>query len=193
MALLIWVVAPRWRRPETASVSPPSGDVIKVEPGERVTWIGHASNRWLLAIAMALALSGAALLLVAWVIAVPLLLTGMFGLLAFHSVVTRVDSRGVHVSLGSLGWPRLNVAINDVEYATAVQIDPLRWGGWGYRLSSRGPAVVVRRGPGLLLERRTQPPFAVTVDDADEAAAVVNGLIASSRRPGPATRLPGDP
>lgn len=186
MALLIWVAEPPWRRPETASKSPQQVDAIDLEPGERVTWIGRASNRWLLMIAIVLALSGVALLPIAWLIAIPLLVTGLLGLIAFHAVVTRIDSRGVHVSLGALGWPTLHVAIDDVEYATADQIDPLHWGGWGYQVSRRGPAVIVRRGPGLVLERRTKPTFAVTVDDATEAAAVVNGLIAVSRRRGTA-------
>jgi hypothetical protein len=43
----------------------------------------------------------------------------------------------------------------------------------------RRAAWVVHRGPGLKLDLRDGKVFVVTVDGAEEVAAVVNGLIAS--------------
>jgi len=70
--------------------------------------------------------------------------------------------------------PRLRRAT--AEVLSAEEIDPLGWGGWGVRLSRRGTAHVVRRGPGLVLGRRGGSELAITVDDPDGAAELVAAL-----------------
>ena len=68
----------------------------------------------------------------------------------------------MRVSWGPLLWPRADVALTEIAAARVEDINPIDWGGWGYRVTPRGRAYVVRRGPGLVLERHDRPAIAVT-------------------------------
>jgi hypothetical protein len=92
-------------------------------------------------------------------------------------VTVRVDDRAVTTSWGPGRWPRLTVPLDRVDAARAEQVEPRHWGGWGYRVSRRGRAVVTRRGPGLVLELRDGSALAVTVDGAEEAAELVTAVV----------------
>lgn len=182
--LLLWRLTPPGPRPEGPAGRAP---VYPVAPGERVVWLGSASSTLLGRIAGALMLAGLLLLALAWLVsgdALPALLTsGGAVLLAglatgwCRSVHVRVDNDGVVARLGGMPWPVFRTPIERIEDARAELIEPLAWGGWGYRLSRRGSAIVVRRGPGVVLRRTGRADLAITVDDAETAAAVVNGLV----------------
>src|SRR5205814_476533 len=108
---------------------------------------------------------------------VVLVLAGV-GLMEFCSVQVTAGAGGVRVR-GPLGWPRVVIPLARVESAERITVQPMQWGGWGYRGSLRlfrRAAWVVRRGDGLKLNLRDGKVFVVTVDGASEAAAVVNGL-----------------
>lgn len=49
-------------------------------------------------------------------------------------------------------------------------------GGWGYRLSGLGTTVMLRRGECLVIRPRQGAEFAVSVDDAERGAALLNTL-----------------
>ena len=71
--------------------------------------------------------------------------------------------------------------IGRARAASAEDLVPMEWGGWGYRGSLRlaqRAAWVLRGGEALILDLEGDRRFAVTVDDAPEAASVVNGLLA---------------
>lgn len=143
---------------------------------ERVVWVGTARSRPMAWLGVGVFVVGAALVLVEPVVG---LLTLPLGVLLWwlHVVTVRVDERGVRAGWGLARWPGRFVALGDVDSAEAQRIEPLEWGGWGHRLSPRGTALVVRRGEGLVLHRVGKGDLAVTVDGADEAAALVNGLV----------------
>lgn len=64
-----------------------------------------------------------------------------------------------------------------IAEATVEHVQPMRYGGWGYRGSgTRCRAIIVRRGDGLRLEMNDGRSLIVTVDHADEAAGLVNDL-----------------
>lgn len=69
----------------------------------------------------------------------------------------------------------------DHECLERRDIRPLEYGGWGYRVRPRSTAVVLRGGQALALRPAGGREFAVTVDDADTAAALLNTL-ADQRR-----------
>ena len=73
----------------------------------------------------------------------------------------------------------MRIPREQITAAHADTIEPLAWGGWGYRITPRGRAAVVRRGPGLVLSRRDAVPFAVTVDDPQAGADLVNAVVAA--------------
>jgi len=177
-ALGTWDTAPR-----------PSGRAVDLAPGERVAWFGSTGSRVLAGVAVVLLVAGTALLFV-----VPARSAGVTMLVSaalvatFARVHVVVDERGVTVRGGALPWPRVRVALDEIEAARSVDLDPSKLGwasGWGYRGSLRlgGKAAwVLRRGPALELELTGGRRFAVTVDRADEAAAALAGLLDRRRR-----------
>ena len=161
-------------------------EVAQPEPGERLVWAGRAVNP-----------AGAAVPLL---LLVPLLgpvlggaegPSGPLGMAApamvllvlaalFSSVRVVVGPSGVVAGLGPWGWPRRRIAMPDIRRARAEIIEPMDVGGWGYRLGRNGPVIVIRGGEALVLELVAGGRLTVTVDDAGEAAAVVNAYAAMS-------------
>jgi hypothetical protein len=147
----------------------------ELRPGERAIWIGTAHSQALVVASVVVAVVGAATLPVQATIGVTTLVIAI--LLAWlHSLTVRVDSSGLTAHFGPLAWPRVHVDLEDVDGISAQEIEPLRWGGWGYRFTRRGTALVVRRGPGLVIGRRGGSDLAITVDDPDGAAELVAAL-----------------
>jgi hypothetical protein len=148
---------------------------------ERAAWFGRASN-------VGLSVLGVVMVLVA----TGLVVAGLYGaasgigigglvVIGASSLRVAVGERGVVVTSGPLHWPSLRFALDDVVSAGAIDFKPLHWGGWGYRGSLRlfrRAAWGLRSGPAIELELRNGRRFAVTVDHADDGAAVINGLLA---------------
>ncbi|MFI5794294.1 DUF1648 domain-containing protein [Streptomyces sp. NPDC051677] len=165
------------------------GPTLEIPPGQRVVWLARASNSWLHALA---ALTG--LLAIGVVVAALAGLTGRPSLsaaaasalgsvliLGCASVRARVSEQGLDVSFGPLGWPTRHWAAEDVESAHVERRTPWQVGGWGYRLSGRGTTVMLRGGECLVIHPSKGREFAVSVDDAERGAALLNSLRASRR------------
>ncbi|MBW5486595.1 hypothetical protein GPJ59_33300 [Streptomyces bambusae] len=164
---------------------------MDIPEGERRVWFSRASNAWLhalallagvVAVAAALAavagLGGAAwpLLAVSGVVCV--------ATLGCSSVQARVDERGFSVSFGPLALPTRHWPLRAVESARAEHRTALQAGGWGYRLSGLGTTVMLRSGPCLVVRTDKGAEFAVSVDDAERGAALLNSLAAAQRADG---------
>jgi hypothetical protein len=167
-------------RPPHPSAAIPFG------PDEHPAWFGHTRS-------IGFAVAGAANVALGIVVALMSdaavgALLAVIGLLlaSFASVVVIIDERGVGVRSGLLGWPRLRLPLGLIEEAEPTDVRPLRFGGLGYRGSLRlfrAAAWVLRAGEGLQLQLRGGQRFTVSIDDADEAAAVLNGLVARAATP----------
>lgn len=172
-----WLLLPaRW--PQEHRVVPAT---VQLSDTEKVTWVGHAQSGaagWVAAagvvVAGALSLFVIGVAVAVFVISVLMLFVSEIGV--------RVDDAGLHTLWGPFGWPRTVVMLEAIEQAYAEDIIPMRWGGWGYRVSSRGVGAIVRSGPGIVIERRSGPRYAVTVDNAAQGADVLNALLARARR-----------
>lgn len=154
---------------------------------ERVAWFGRASSLPLAMGALLLVFVGTVVLLSFEGGVAPtgiVVLAGGLIMVSFMSLDVAVSDQGVRVRAGALHWPRVELPLVEIEAARAVDCKPLHWGyasGWGYRGSLRllGKAAwVLRGGDALELDLTGDRRFLVTVDDADEAAAVLNGLLA---------------
>src|SRR5699024_2484071 len=123
------------------------GPTITLGETERATWIGHAHSTPMRILSPLLMAAAAVAVFFSVQIAIPL---GVVGLAtAWTSVLAvRIDRRGVHTLWGPFGWPRPRIAPENIASAHASDINPLEWGGWGYRVSRNGVAAVIRRGPG---------------------------------------------
>jgi hypothetical protein len=75
------------------------------------------------------------------------------------------------------------IFLADVHSAEVTSISALRdFGGWGNLTAPDGrQGWITRSGEALVVHRHTKPDFVYTVDGADEAAAVLNTLVARLR------------
>jgi hypothetical protein len=173
-AVVAWWLQPVTLRPRRAA--PRSGGGPGLREGERVTWVGRSTSPVLVGLAGVLVLVAVYLVFTVWPVANVAALVAL-AVWWSHVVTVRVDERAVTTSWGPARWPRLSVPLDEVDTARAEEVEPRLWGGWGYRVSRRGRAVVTRRGPGLVLELRDGSALAVTVDGADEAAELVTAMV----------------
>ena len=58
-------------------------------------------------------------------------------------------------------------------------VDPMKWGGWGYRWIpwAKASAAVIRKGPGIELLLKDGRRFAVTVEDAVTGAQTISAQL----------------
>jgi hypothetical protein len=149
---------------------------------ERAAWFGGTRSRLFTVLAVIAAVATVLLGMRAAASATTMLvLTIVFAV--FSSVHVVVGAAGLQVRAAFLPWPRVHFPLDEIESATASDIRPMAWGGWGYRGSVRlfrRAAWVLRGGPALEVRLTGGRRFLVTVDDAEEAAAVLNGLRATA-------------
>lgn len=164
-------------RPDLPAPSTQAPTPVGVTAGEAVVWTGGASGSFPVVVAASLLLVAAVGALLAppearTVLLVVLPLVALT-LAAFGQVRATIGPRGVTVACGWLGFPRLRVPIEDVAEVTVEDVAPTSYGGWGLRQVPGTTAVIVRRGEGIRVERRSGRVFVVTVDDAARGAGVL--------------------
>ncbi len=170
------------------------GPPLPLETSERAAWFGGTGSRVVAGSVVFLVFIGTMVLLAAGsgalATALVLLAAGLL-MMSFMTVAVAIGEQGVSVRAGALRWPRMRFPLDEVQAARSVDWHPTKGGlvsGWGYRGSLRlfrRAGWVLRSGPALELDLTGERRFVVTVDGADEAAAVVNGLL--QRRAAPAS------
>lgn len=161
------------RRPDTLPITD-----VEVRTGEAVIWSGSSTSRIGPIVVLAVLVPTALLTLVVHQPAarVSLIVTGVTLLLAasmLSRVRVTVGPAGLTARLGALGWPRAHVPIDEVAAVGVERVEPMTYGGWGWRVVPGATAIVVRRGPGLRIERTNGRALVVAVDGAAEAAGVL--------------------
>lgn len=159
---------------------------LVLSPDESVMWLDQSRSRvmQMIAVVLVAAALGALILLPADAMAGSGIAAVVFfataALIAWMSQITvRIDERGVHTLWGPLYWPRGLIPLAQIAAVRAEEINPLQWGGWGYRISKLGTAIVIRRGPGLVISRGGhRPDHAITLPHAAEGADVLRALLA---------------
>ncbi|MFF4144395.1 DUF1648 domain-containing protein [Streptomyces sp. NPDC001698] len=162
------------------------GPTLEIPEGQRVVWFSRTTNLWLhLVAAVTGVVAVAALVALVAGLAGPGAGWSLFASCAIASlagagcasVQTRVSRRGLEVAFGPLGWPVRRWAPDAIESARAENRTPAQVGGWGYRFSGLGTTVMLRAGACLVIRARgSRSDFAVSVDDAERGAALLNAL-----------------
>lgn len=194
---LAWLVQPRVRTAPGRTLAP--RQEVRVAAGERVVWLGTATMPGGALILLAVVLVGltglAAFMLLAgveggWVVAVVTVVVAA-ALVATVSYRIRVTPEGF-AARALLGRPRIDVPLAEIESVRAVDVSPFgEFGGWGWRISVDGRSgIVTRRGPAIEIVRSGHGPFIVTVDGAEEAAALLRAYM-NRRSPLDAPGAPG--
>jgi hypothetical protein len=184
--LLPFFLAQKWVAPKS---SPQPADAGAADRGD--TWSRTATSP-VMAGAAALVMLGGAVAVATLLaddgrnsspatIALVLIVVGLILTLtlAFVQVRVSVDRRGLRVVSRLVGIRLKQVSLDRVESAFADTVNPLQLGGWGYRLTAGRTAVVLRSGEALVVNLRRGNQFAVTVDDSQTAAALLNALSAA--------------
>lgn len=98
---------------------------------------------------------------------------------SFIRLRVSIDWRGLRV-VSLFGIPLKRIALDQVSAVEAAEIRPMDWGGWGYRIMPGRSAVVLRSGPGLVVTTTSDKLFAITLDDPERPAALLQTLAARS-------------
>lgn len=180
MGALGWLIASRDPVSATGPGERAAAPRLPLARGEVATWTRTVGSPVLLAVGVGTTLLGAVLLAVgsgaeAWLIVI-----GLISAAPARCRVT-VDRRGLAVAPWFAPRPRMRIPLDRIERATSREAAALTLGGWGYRIHGGGSALVFRSGDALFLTLTTGREFAVTVDDAATAAALLNTLIERDR------------
>lgn len=171
-----------------AAVPAATGPTMEIPAGQRFVWLSRASNPWLrataavtgvVAVAAVVAAAGGLVDSGGASLAVPFALASLL-VLGCSSVQARVSEKGLEVGLGPWRWPARRWAAESLESARVETRTATQVGGWGYRLSGLGTTVMLRAGECLVIRTRKGKDFAVSVDDAERGAALLNSLIHDS-------------
>ncbi|MFJ1989941.1 DUF1648 domain-containing protein [Streptomyces asiaticus] len=153
---------------------------LPLAEGEVATWTRSVGSPVLVAVGTGTALPGAVLVAVGSGAGALLIFVGLVCAALARCRVT-VDRRGLAVASWFAPRPRMRISLDRIERATSREAAALSLGGWGYRVRGGGSALVFRSGDALFLTLTTGREFAVTVDDAATAAALLNTLIERDR------------
>ncbi len=154
----------------------PATEPLVLAPGERAGFVATLRSPMILGVTAAAAVLVAVLAATVAPPLWPVLAVPVLGGLLLGEVRVTADRRGVRLTAGVLGVPVKRIPLADIVSAGAADIDPLSWGGWGYRVTPGRSALVLRAGPGLVLELRDGRRFAVTMDDPQTPAALLTAL-----------------
>lgn len=92
---------------------------------------------------------------------------------AWVTVTVTEERLTVHSTLFRIRWKSIDW--DDVELALPVDLRPLHWGGWGYRLVAGRSGIILRSGPGIELHLRSGRAFDLSSRHADDLLAAAEG------------------
>ncbi len=170
-------------RPYFTAKDAGAAPALSLTAEQRAVWLGSAHNHWLwllaaLPLVAATFTSRASTSLAVTTSAVAV--ATLFLADAFSMVRVKVDRNGVTITCGHLGLVRRKVPLADINHAEVFDLVPMAHGGWGYRGSlwlMKRAAIVVRGGSALRLALQSGRELSVTVDDAVDAASLINGMV----------------
>jgi hypothetical protein len=161
-------------------------ETIQLPPGRRVVWVSSVRNGWLTGIGVSLIAAGAGL-------AAIVLFSGIGGLWPFAVIIVvglltltcgsaraQITEDGLRISYGPLRRPRTHIPIERVQRAWSEERFPHQVGGWGIRGLPGSVTVILRGGECLVVDYVSGGRFAISIDDAERGAALLNALVAKT-------------
>lgn len=168
---------------------PAAAPRLPIRATESVAWTGWAMSLPLLLLVGSSTLAG---LVVLALVGRSLVLAAVMALVLGSAMLTmgafRVVAGAGGLRVQSVArWPRFRVPLSEVAEARTVTVRPLaEFGGWGLRAGADGRfGVILRAGEALEVVKGDGTSFLVTVDGANEAAAVLNSLAERERAGSP--------
>ncbi|MEV3861067.1 hypothetical protein AB0J38_43000 [Streptomyces sp. NPDC050095] len=182
-----WLIARGWPGGPVGRGVGPAGRLTLGET-ESAVWVRGTGSWQLGLIGGVLVVGGVATVApLGWIPCTVLVPAGL-SCLVFSRLQVAAGPRGLSVSVLGLPWARVRVPLDGMASATARQVSAIGdFGGWGYRIRPGASGVILRSGEALVVRRRGRDggedgrEFAVTVQDAATAAALLTSLIDNSR------------
>jgi hypothetical protein len=192
-----WFVQPRVRPEQGRTLEP--RHAVRVAAGERVVWVASATMprgvlTFLVLVLIGLVALAAYMLIAAipgaWIAGLVVLVVG-FAIASTTSFRVQITPEGF-AARSLAGWPRIRIPVTEITGARAVDISPFgEFGGWGWRISADGRSgIVMRRGSAVEVSRRDRRAFLVTIDGAEEAAALLQAYVDRAASAGSAAERP---
>ena len=159
------------------SESPTAAPPLEMSDPDHTVWSGRGVGRLTVLIGIGMIVAG----LVVWGWSGLLLV--LIGIVALMFAVVRVTvgQLGAVISLGWWGYPSWKVPIDSISAANVETVNPMAYGGWGYRVRPGVRAIVVRSGGSLRLVREEASDLVYTVDDAETGAGLVNAILGARK------------
>jgi hypothetical protein len=185
-----WAVQPRVLPEEGRTLQ--ARHAIDIAQGERVVWVATTSMPrgallFLIAVLLGLvALAGYMLgtgVAGGGIVAIVVVIVAL-ALAATASFRVTITPEGF-AARGRIGWPRIRIPLDRIVSARAVDVSPFgEFGGWGWRIAVDGRSgIVMRRGSAIEVSRRDRRPFLVTIDGAEEGAALLQAYVDRGQTP----------
>ncbi|GAB3430237.1 DUF1648 domain-containing protein [Flindersiella endophytica] len=181
-----WVVARHGPDAPPQTVRTEQVRRLDLRPGEHAVWVSATANTWLLglggvllALAGAVAI-GAAYALPSWMLLVSAALAAVtVACLAVSSIRVEVNEGGLTIAYGAWRWPRRRTPLRQIDSAWTEHRRPSEVGGWGYRGLPGSATIMIRGGECLVIRYRSGGQLRISVDDAENGAALLNALVQS--------------
>lgn len=186
LGLVGWFVQPKLNIPRSARAAV---DALPLLTTERAVWLGEVRPSkqfvWTMGFSILVMIGSTALVLATEsplgigimmvVLTTAIVILGIVG--AWFRV--RIDQSGLEAR-SIAGWPVFRLPASEVQRVEAAQINPFsEFGGWGWRWGPDRFGLVMRAGEGIVATRKNGRIFAITLDDAEHAAAAL--LVAAER------------
>lgn len=147
--------------------------------GEKAAYFGGQSGNPALLGSVAALILGSTILVAFvdwWAVAITLV-AGIIAIPLIAYLRVRIDQTAVTWAFG-FGLPRGSIALRDIESVEVIDINPMDFGGWGYRLRAGTTGLIVRGGPGIRLNRTSGRSVVISLAEPNEAAETVRQLLA---------------
>ncbi|WP_146066116.1 hypothetical protein [Cryobacterium sp. Y82] len=95
---------------------------------------------------------------------------------SFVRLRVTADWRGLRVVSAIFRIPLRRIHLEAIAVVEAAELRPAEWGGWGYRIMPGRSAVILRKGPGLIVTTKNEKQFAISLDDPETPAALLATL-----------------
>ncbi|MCO8274975.1 DUF1648 domain-containing protein [Actinoplanes sp. TRM 88003] len=169
--------------PSPVAAQPPAEAVTPLDlgPTERAAWSTTLRAPLLLAVLGASAVLVAVVAYLGRAPIWPVLAVPLVAGLVLGRIRVTADRRGLRLIAGLVRIPLKTIPLTEIAGLEIARIEPLEWGGWGYRVTPGRSALVLRRGPGLVVHQTNGRRFAITLDDPRTPAALLTALQARAQ------------
>lgn len=147
--------------------------------GEKVAYFGGQSGSPALLGSVTAIILGSTILVAFvywWAVAITIV-AGIIAIPLIAYLRVRIDENAVTWAFG-FGLPKGSIALKEIESVEVIDINPMEFGGWGYRITGNTTGLIVRGGPGIRLNRTTGRSVVISLAEPDEASETLRQLLA---------------